>query len=288
MSSTGLDHPLVREYLDELDTVLHRRPVQHSSELMVQIISHLVDALSPDASAEDVAAILRQLGSPADLVAEAKGSIPADTPTTIAGIVRARLARVRRRTWIIAGAACLVVATAVATYIAVIPSGSLQLAGQGGWWYLQDGNHEVDTQADNARQSTIRIRSGQRQGFAVGIYNPTNWTQTILGRPHGLNPAWDNPNGPFNVQLGVSVFNLDVDHGGFIRNIRFTLPGAIPPHQIRLLRITWISSACLPKGASQSIDSLSLRVRIGWFTRTEVIPLDQAWALAGPSHGRCT
>jgi hypothetical protein len=31
-----------------------------------------------------------------------------------------------------------------------------------------------------------------------------------------------------------------------------------------------------------------LRVRVGWFTRTEIIPLDKAWALTGISHGPCT
>ena len=35
----------------------------------------------------------------------------------------------------------------------------------------------------------------------------------------------------------------------------------------------------------QFIDSIYLRVRVGWFTRTDVIPLDMAVALAGPSHG---
>ena len=33
------------------------------------------------------------------------------------------------------------------------------------------------------------------------------------------------------------------------------------------------------------IDAIDLRVRVGWLTRTDVIPLDPAVALAGPSHG---
>jgi hypothetical protein len=40
-------------------------------------------------------------------------------------------------------------------------------------------------------------------------------------------------------------------------------------------------------GGGSSIDTLALRVRVGWFTRTEIIPLGQAWAVTGKSHGRC-
>jgi hypothetical protein len=48
-------------------------------------------------------------------------------------------------------------------------------------------------------------------------------------------------------------------------------PGSIPPHQTRALRVLWTSATCLSKGPSQGIDELSLRVRVGWLTRTEVI-----------------
>jgi hypothetical protein len=51
--------------------------------------------------------------------------------------------------------------------------------------------------------------------------------------------------------------------------------------------VLWTSNICLSKGASSIIDNLSLRVRIGWFTRTEIIPLYQGWAVAGPSTGPC-
>jgi hypothetical protein len=73
-----------------------------------------------------------------------------------------------------------------------------------------------------------------------------------------------------------------------------SLPVSIPPHQYRLLRISWITDVCMLGGRKtsnmltdgyESIDSIYLRVRVGWFTRTDVIPLDMAVALAGPSHG---
>ncbi|MGO8961214.1 MAG: hypothetical protein ACLQFR_28165 [Streptosporangiaceae bacterium] len=70
--------------------------------------------------------------------------------------------------------------------------------------------------------------------------------------------------------------------------VKFVLPESIPPHQIRMLRVLWTSSACLMKGSWQGIDRLELQVRAGWITRIETIDLGQAWARTGPSHGRCT
>jgi hypothetical protein len=53
--------------------------------------------------------------------------------------------------------------------------------------------------------------------------------------------------------------------------------------------VTWISDICLgEKGDSSVMDQISLRVRVGWFTRTEKIPLLQGWGVSGPSQGGCT
>jgi hypothetical protein len=65
------------------------------------------------------------------------------------------------------------------------------------------------------------------------------------------------------------------------------LAAVIRPHQLRLLLVTWVSDICLDKGATSVMDQISLRVRVGWFTRTEQIPLLQGWGVAGPSHGTC-
>lgn len=91
------------------------------------------------------------------------------------------------------------------------------------------------------------------------------------------------------MQLGVSTPNRNIDNGGFsTAGVRFVLPGSIPPHQIRMLRVLWTSSTCLEKGGGQGIDQLVLRVRVGSITRIETVDLDTGWYLAGPSHGRCT
>jgi hypothetical protein len=49
----------------------------------------------------------------------------------------------------------------------------------------------------------------------------------------------------------------------------------------------WVSTACLEARGATGIDKLTLRVRVGWLTRTEVIPLSQGVYLSGPVHGPC-
>lgn len=287
MTGTGLDHPLVRDYLRELDAALAPLPADRAAELREQIAAHLDEALGPGADDREVAAALGRLGSPAGLAAEAGAAAadagsPAQQPATFASLARRRLAGVRARTWVAMAVATVLIGSGIgylANYLAI---GNLQFAGQAGWWYPRDYNREVDTTADGASQTTVPIRSGQEQAFAVGIANPTSWTQTILGAAAGE----ISPGSP-TMQIGVSVFNMNIDHGGFERDVRFTLPGSIPPGQIRLLRVSWISSTCLEQGGGQGIDQLTLRVRVGWFTRTETIPLDEGWFLSGPSHGSC-
>jgi hypothetical protein len=135
------------------------------------------------------------------------------------------------------------------------------------------------------RTWTTPIRSGQRQGYIVSIYNPTSVTQTVVGDASGPHLQFDNP-GSGHEQIGVSRSNVDIGNGAFASNISFTLPGAIPPGQTRIVRVLWTSGLCLRKGETYGIDQLNLRVRVGLLTRTEIIP-QQGWYLTGPSHGRC-
>ena len=198
---------------------------------------------------------------------------------------RAWLVRVSRRTWIKFGAAVVVTGIVAGYLVCSLAAGSLEVGPQSRWWYRQDYTREVTTIADGATQTTVPIRSGQRQGFAVGISNPTDVTETIVGVPGpgggSVSPAAQT------AQVAVSVPNKDINRGGFVTNIRFTLPGVIPPHQFRLLRVTWISDVCLEHGATSVMDQISLRVRVGWFTRTEDVPLLQGWGVSGPSQGSC-
>jgi len=112
-------------------------------------------------------------------------------------------------------------------------------------------------------------------------------TQIILGPAYGPGVPFDSPGSAFGVvQIAVSAFDRNINGGGASRSVRFTLPGVIPPGQIRLVRVLWTTNICSSGGTSR-IDTLALRVRVGWFTRTEIIPLGQAWALTGSSHGSC-
>jgi hypothetical protein len=298
MSGTALEHRLVRDYLTQLDVALGALPSAKARELRSQIAGHLEEALPPDVSDEDVAAVLHQLGRPADLAREAQAGADPRIGAAVAAAARRRWVRITRsrlRTKLIVILIALLLATG-ATFLSTFLSAPLPGAGGFAWWYPQDYNHEVDSTAGGAQQTTVRIRSGQWQGFAIGIYNTSNFTETIIGPPTGIDSPWDSPNGgPQQPRIEVSAPDRAIANGGMTRNVAFEdLPVSIPPHHYRMLRITWITSVCILGGTKtsnmlndgyQAIDTIYLRVRVGWFTRTDAIPLDMAVALAGPSHG---
>ena len=66
----ALEHPLVADYLRQLDTALASLPAVAAAELCEQIRAHLLEALPPDADEDAVTAVLAALG-PASLVAAA-------------------------------------------------------------------------------------------------------------------------------------------------------------------------------------------------------------------------
>ena len=66
----------------------------------------------------------------------------------------------------------------------------------------------------------VPIRSGQQQGFVITVYNPSNWTQTVLGPAAGF----IGPGGP-NVQIG-SVGSREGPRMG----------GAVPIHDLGAYR----------------------------------------------------
>jgi hypothetical protein len=246
-------------------------PRDRARELSEQIRAHLEETIPPDADDETIAEELRRLGTPRKLAAQARRLAPPRTPLQR---LRSGLARIRWPGW-----AAIIAALAVMAYVWVMLAAA-PLEGPGGsvWWYRQDRMHAVMTSAGDAQQTAVPVRSGQWQGFAFTVTNPSPFAQTILG------PAADagSPNGPF-FKLGVAT--RDPWHGGgFPDRLHYTLPGVIPAHQTRWVRMLWVSQVCLVKGGSQGTDSLPVRVRIGLITRTEVIPLGMFWFLSGPSQ----
>jgi HAAS len=269
MHGTAPGHPLVREYLRDLDAALAALPVRQARELREQITSHLEEALLPGAGDEAVAETLHRLGLPGDLAAEAAAA---------AG-KRPWPSRLGWRAWTLI-AAVLVLASTVISYVAVVQStGPLVAQGVAAWWYPQDYTRAVTTSANGQTQSTVPIRPGHRQGFVIELFNYTGLTQTVLGSTAADFVA---PNGGTNIQIGGST---GPDHYMF-HSLRYTLPVSIPPGQYRALRVLWTSRGCLPRASDSGTDVLTLQVRVGWITRTEVIELPQGFFL-GPGKGPC-
>jgi hypothetical protein len=272
VSATVLDHPRVRQYLRLLDLATASLPGPQARELREQISAHLEDALPPDANDQDVRTELRRLGTPVSLAREAEG--PLERPV-LAWLGR-RLRRVRWWAWTAIGMAVVVIAAAV-TPIALMENVPPLYGQPYGWLYAQDYNHAVDTSADMANQTTVPVRLHQQQGIGVYMVNNSDWTVTVLG----LVPHWT----PVNWQSPVRVLietGPRLDRGGNpLTSASYVAPGSVPPHSLRLLKLVWTSEGCWPKGGSDIIDELFLRVRVGILTRTETIPLNTAFALEG-------
>jgi hypothetical protein len=280
MTGSALDHPLVRDYLRDLDSAFAALPAEEARELREQITAHLDDALRPGSDDQEVVLTLLQLGSPSNLAAEASAG-------TAGGGRRPRRARLGWPRlgwlgWTLTAGAVVIVAAVSGYLIAVDTAAPIQFASASTWWFPRDSARAVDTQADGAEQTAIPIRSGQEQGFAITVDNPSDWTQTVLG-PAGYG------NSPGSLTAQISVATADPDHGGGVfLPLHYKLPESIPPHQTRALRVLWTSTACLGKGGSQGINKVTLRVRVGTFTRTETIQLPEGFFVSGPSQGRCS
>jgi hypothetical protein len=121
-----------------------------------------------------VAAVLRQLGSPGDLAAEAAPmATPAAQARTAAAGQRsrparrsppgrslARLPRLGWRGWVPIAAAVVVVGAVLGYGAAVAAAAPIQFNGAASRWYARDSARAVYTEADGAQQTTVPIRSG--------------------------------------------------------------------------------------------------------------------------------
>jgi hypothetical protein len=281
MSATVLEHPLVRDYLRRLDAACAALPYAQARELRDQIIAHLDEALPPDSADGEVAAELARLGSPAALAAEAAGPVRPPARTRL----RNRLARLGWRAWALIAAAVVLIVVLIAgaaTYLnSVLSAAPLMHDGPSAWWFPQDryARGATTTTAGDVTQLSVPERWGQQQGIAVGIYNDSDWTQTIVG----LGGAWAQPGDLAPVLIAVGS-DPEVDEGGFwSAKTHWDRPGTIPPHSIRVLRILWTSGICNDPGGSTIIQDVTLRVRVGLITRTEDFQLGNAWAITGTS-----
>jgi hypothetical protein len=274
-------HPLVRTYLRDLDLALAPLPPQRASELRLQIRAHLADALPNKPSTHEVATVLSRLGPPAELAEEAApGTIRATRVVIVTRRFGARARYAGWQSWLLTCIFVVLVGT-IGAFLAAFLNPPLLQPGGSFAWYGKESGPAVDTQAGGAEQTTVPIRSGKRQGFLLNVYNPSDVTETVLGLA--------STNDPFGtpLQILVSEPNPQVDLGGIVNDVFYTLPEAIPPHQARLIVVKWTSTVCLAKGEQVGISHIELRVGVSFMTWTDDIPLDEGWYLSGPSQGPC-
>ena len=271
MSAAVLEHPLVRDYLRRLAAACAALPAGQARELREQIIAHLDEALPPGATDDEVAAELARLGAPAALAAEAAGPIPRSPGARLLN----RLRRLRWWTWTSIAAVVVVLAAALTYVIAVQTAAPLLQAGLSAWWYPQDGNRTTLTRTINGTQMSVPERFHQQQGFVIGINNESDWTQTI----EGIDPNSEVPMLPMTVSVGVGSQAIEESYDA---QTKWILPESIPPHSDSVIRVLWTSNVCNEPGGYVGFDQVSLRVRVGLFTRTETISFaNMAFVIGG-------
>jgi hypothetical protein len=274
-----LEHPLVASYLRDLDAALAGLPAAAAAELSEQIRAHLLEALPPDADEDAVIAVLAALG-PARLVAEAASgpasgqSRPEARRDTPLRRMAAWAMRQPARTWLAVAAVTIAVALPAGTLIFWQAQPSLQFRYSSAWWNLDA--RVVQTEADGATQYTAPIRPGKIQGFAILVYNPADVTQVITGSADPVSPG-----APVSPHIGVST-TFTIRQLGEPHVMSYREGGPIPPHSYRWIRVLWRSAHCYlnAAGGSQGTSDLRLRVRVGWSTRTEDVPLNAEYAVA--------
>jgi hypothetical protein len=277
LSDTVLEHPLVRDYLRELNVACAYLPIAQARELREQIAAHLDDALPPSATTEEVRAELSRLGSPRSLAADAAGP----GQRSFVRRLRSRLGRVRWWAWVALAAIVALTASAL-TYALLAFSVTLMQGPVSLWYYPQDQASSRPNQGGVTTQFTVPERLGQEQGIEISVFNNSDWTQTVVG----IDPN-RAPFGSSSVQVAVGSGKQADTGDSFAGPVSWSSSGSIPPHSFRLLRVVWRTDLCLGARTESSINDLSLTVRVGIFTKTQEVPLHYTWILAGANPPAC-
>lgn len=269
------ENRLVREWLSELDRELTKLPRHRAQELRAELTAHLAEVVPPDAPDAEVGKILAQLGDPAELVTEALGG---SRP-------RSRLQRIRLRTWVLLAMvlALVIAGTTVSLVLTFRYAHAADLdTSVSGWVFGGDDVKFVDSQAGDQTQSTIPELASRRQGLLIWVTNQTGVTQTVLSLADGFD-LWESV--PHTVRLEISTEDPYRSNKTDMNLPYTTAPRAIKPGETRVLRITSIT-ACVNStaGGEVQFDTIPLRVRVGWFTRTEDISLLSVYAVKRMYH----
>ena len=121
---------------------------------------------------------------------------------------------------------------------------------------------------------SVPERYQEQQGLVVGINNESDWTQTILG----VDPNSEVPMLPMTVSVGTGSQAVEGSYNG---QTKWILPASIPPHSSRVIRVLWTSNVCQVPRGDVGFTGVSLRVRVGLFTRTEDIQFVAAFVMTG-------
>ena len=254
--TTALTHPMVREYLLQLHRSLTKLPAADSYEIFNQIKEHLVEALPPNAADDEVAVVLAELGTPDEVAAAA-------TPPMRKTLRLPWRQRIRWR-WAVAGVVALAVVATLTTVITLQKTADdLVCVCAFGWADQVDGQRAVHSEADGHEQSTVMRRRGVAQGVRVVITNPTRYTQTILG------VASDQPDDYFLLRMTTAEPKIYPDQTGFTAHF----PIAMAPGATRTVELRFSPDICIGAGGEEIADEIPLRVRVGWYTRNENIPM---------------
>ncbi len=179
--------------------------------------------------------------------------------------------RRRRRLWILAASAAVLVIALAITAFAIVRHyrDAPVLSAFGYGWLPPDNAHLRNVNAGPYSASIAAPRPGHPQTFEVDVRNDSSVTQTIVGL------AFSNVGLAEPDHLAIST--VDTARGDSFRVPYTSRPVSISPGGIRTLRYTHDTAAVGWKTVScrdESWTDIYLRVRVGWFTRTEKVSLD--------------
>jgi hypothetical protein len=183
--------------------------------------------------------------------------------------------RRRRRLWVVLGAVTVLLIggaiTAVSVSFHYLHAPELEVFGLG--WAPPDNQNSRFVDAGPYHATVTPARPGHWQTFNVEVINRSSVTQTILGLASSAPTAEPE-------RLTISATDTSVGNALFEHYVR--APVSIPPGGVRTLRLAHWPGDCSIWGhgtsRTESWTELRLRVRVGWFTRTEILAFNN-WAM---------